>query len=231
MKKSWRIGFYAGGLVAAVAYSAFPALSQAHGPPNALQGFTKNRGQPIQIESTTLEVRDKEKQATFIDNVRLVQGDTTLECKTLVVHYDEETQPSSTRQSRRQQGPSTSGGQQIKRLEAKGGVVVTQKDQTATGDRGIYDIKSNSVTLIGNVVVTQGQNVLRGDRLVVDMTSGVSRVESSQGSGRVQGLFNSGPREQKPPETAAPKPTRAEKPRTATTGEKTKSAPAKPPRS
>jgi lipopolysaccharide export system protein LptA len=81
-------------------------------------------------------------------------------------------------------------------LEARGGVVVTQKDQTATGESGLFDMKSNTVTLIGNVVMTQGQNVLRGERLVVDLTSGVSKVESGKnGQGRVQGLFlpNSAP--------------------------------------
>ena len=73
------------------------------------------------------------------------------------------------------------GGQQkIKRLEARGSVVVTQKEQTATGDLGIFDMKTNTVTLTGNVVMTQGQNVLRGEKLVVDLTSGVSRVEVGQ---------------------------------------------------
>ncbi len=65
-------------------------------------------------------------------------------------------------------------------------MVVTQKDQTATGDLGIFDMKANTVTLVGNpVVMTQGQNVLRGGKLVVDLTSGVSKVEG----GRVQGLI------------------------------------------
>jgi lipopolysaccharide export system protein LptA len=69
-------------------------------------------------------------------------------------------------------------------------VVVTQKEQTATGDLGLFDMQANTVTLSGNVVMTQGQNVLRGERLVVDLTSGVSRVESGKGGrGRVQGLF------------------------------------------
>ena len=54
-------------------------------------------------------------------------------------------------------------------------MVVTQKDQTATGDTGLFDMRTNTVTLIGNVVVTQGQNVLRGERLVVDLTTGVSQ--------------------------------------------------------
>ena len=71
---------------------------------------------------------------------------------------------------------------------------MTQKEQTATGDLGVFDMKTNTVTLTGNpVVMTQGQNVLRGEKLVVDLTSGVSRVESSKGGqGRVQGLFQPG---------------------------------------
>ena len=86
--------------------------------------------------------------------------------------------------------PGPGGQQKIKRLEAHGDVVVTQKDQTATGELGIFDMKANTVTLTGNVMMTQGQNVLRGDRLIVDLTTGVSRVESGKkGQGRVQGLF------------------------------------------
>ena len=68
--------------------------------------------------------------------------------------------------------------------------MVTQKEQTATGETGVFDMRTNTVTLSGNVVMTQGKNVLRGERLVVDLTSGVSRVESGKnGQGRVQGLF------------------------------------------
>ena len=68
--------------------------------------------------------------------------------------------------------------------------MVTQKDETATGDIGLFDMRSNQVTLLGNVVITPGRNVVRGDRLVVDMTTGVSRVEAGKnGQGRVQGLF------------------------------------------
>jgi lipopolysaccharide export system protein LptA len=70
-------------------------------------------------------------------------------------------------------------------LEAIGNVLVTQKDQTATGDKGVFDMKTNTITLIGNVVISQGQNVLRGERLVVDRGTGISRMEG----GRVQGIF------------------------------------------
>jgi len=175
---------------AALAVSGVPLSAQvSKGPPNALQGFSQNRDQPVHIEAATLEVRDKEKQATFSGNVRVTQGDTGLRSNTLVVFYDQGGENGSGG-SMKAATPGPGGQQKIKKLEARGSVVVTQKEQTATGDLGLFDMRTNTVTLSGNVVMTQGQNVLRGDRLVVDLTSGVSRVESGKnGQGRVQGLF------------------------------------------
>ncbi len=172
------------------------AMPQAmQGPPNALQGFSQNRGQPVHIESATLEVRDKDKMATFSGNVRVKQGDTGLRCKSLLVFYEQEDgDKTGGNTGMTAASPGPGGQQQIKRLEAKGGVVVTQKDQTVTGETGLFDMKANTVTIVGNVVMTQGQNVLRGERLVVDLTTGTSRVESGKAGqgGRVQGLFHSG---------------------------------------
>jgi lipopolysaccharide export system protein LptA len=148
----------------------------------------------VHIESATLVVRDKEKIATFSGDVKVVQGDTTMRSKTLVVFYDEdkEEQGKAAAKTKTMQAatPGPGGQQKIKRLEAHGSVVILQKDQTATGELGTFDMKANTVTLSGGVTMTQGQNVLRGDRLIVDLTSGVSRVESGKnGQGRVQGLF------------------------------------------
>ena len=163
------------------------------GPPNALQGFSQNRDQPVHIEAATLEVRDKDKVATFSGDVRVKQGDTGLRCKSLVVFYEQGGDGGAKGNTLQAASPGPGGQQKIKRLEARGGVVVTQKEQTATGETGVFDMKANTVTLTGHVVMTQGKNVLRGDRLVVDLTSGVSRVESGKnGQGRVQGLFQPG---------------------------------------
>ena len=87
--------------------------------------------------------------------------------------------------------PGPGGSSQISRLEATGGVTVNQKDQTATGDKALFDMKANTVTLQGNVVVSQGQNVMRGDKLVVNLTSGVSQVIAGS-SGRVNVLMQPG---------------------------------------
>ncbi len=173
--------------------------STVQGVPNAVQGFSQNRDKPIQIDAGSLEVRDKDKEATFKDNVKVVQGDTTMRCKILVVFYEGSANPSAApaptpaaaapKSTMTSATPGPTGSSSIRRLEAKGNVIVTQKEQTVTGDNGVFDMKSNTVTMTGNVVLTKGDNVLKGDRLIVDMTTGVSRVESN--SGHVQGLFKS----------------------------------------
>ncbi len=171
--------------------------------PNALQGFQQNRNQPVKIEAARLEVRDKDKVATFTGNVKVVQGDTTMHCKVLVVFYEKKDEgqgaPAAQAQANAKPGapmpaasPGPGGSSQINRLEAKGNVVVTQKDQTATGDTGLFDMKSNTVTMTGNVLVSQGQNVLRGERLVVDLTTGVSRVDAGASNGPVRMLIQQG---------------------------------------
>ncbi len=193
-------------VVAAGALAAMPALASLataqpqpqRNVPNPGARFPKNGEEPMHIEALKLEVRDKEKVATFTGNVQVVQGDTTMKCKVLVVYYDNQNSPGAIKSST----PGPQGSQQIRRLEAKGDVIVTQKDQVATGDNGTFDVQTNTVTLFGNVVVNQGPNVTRGDRLVVDLTTGVSRVDA--GAGPVRMLIQQKPTKDNTP-SAAPK--------------------------
>jgi lipopolysaccharide export system protein LptA len=205
--------------LALIACGEAGAQSAVQGVPNAMQGFSQNRDQPIQIEANSLEMRDKKKEATFAGNVKVVQGDTTMTSKILVVFYDSATtaapapagnaKPAPKAAPIQSATPGPSGSSSIRRLEAKGNVVVTQKDQVVTGETAVFDTKTNLVTMVGGaggVILTQGKNVLRGDRLIVDMTTGVSRVESD--SGKVQGLFqSSGQGGPTIPGTAPPTPT------------------------
>jgi lipopolysaccharide export system protein LptA len=176
------------------------AQGSVQGVPNAMQGFTQNRDQPIQIEAARLEMRDKKKEATFSGKVKVVQGDTTMTSKTLVVFYESSgdgaapppanAKGAKSAASMQSATPGPGGASSIKRLEARGSVVVTQKDQVVTGETAVFDTKANLITMLGGVVLTKCKNVVRGDRLLVDMTTGVSRVESD--SGRVQALLPQG---------------------------------------
>src|SRR3954452_21977719 len=152
------------------------AAGTAHGQssasvPNAMQGFSQNRDQPIQIDAASLEMRDKKKEATFSGNVKVVQGDTTMTSKTLVVFYESGGDKAATPQPAPAKGakappmpaatPGPGGASSIKRLEARGNVVVTQKDQVVTGETAVFDTKTNLITMLagpaGQVVLTQCQ--------------------------------------------------------------------------
>lgn len=157
--------------------------------PNALEGFATNRDQPIKIDANSLEVRDQDKQAVFTGNVVVTQGDTTMRCKELVVFYDGGKQGGqaaapSNGQAMAAGSPIDSGS--VRRLEINGSVVVTTKEQTATGDQGVFEAAANTITLTGNpVVLSQGPNVIRGRKLTVNLNTGTSRFEG----GRVESLI------------------------------------------
>lgn len=162
--------------------------SAASSPPKP--GQFENKDAPVQIEAATLEVHDKSKTATFSGNVQVVQGDTTMRCRSLVVFYGQEVGLGEAGGGAAVTGTaakSTLGGakgaQNIRRIEARGGVTVLTKDQSASGDLGIYDLKTKTITLSGNVVVSQGQNVIHGERVIVDTETGNARVESGGGAG------------------------------------------------
>ncbi|HEY2527990.1 MAG TPA: LptA/OstA family protein [Xanthobacteraceae bacterium] len=166
----------------------FTALASAAAQgPRPAQGLIPNQdqNQPVQIEATTLEVRDKNKTATFSGNVKVVQGDTTMRCRSLVVFYGQEVglTTNATPAAAANASPGTPpSAQNIRRIEARGGVTVVTKDQNASGDLGVYDLTTKTITLSGNVVVTQGQNVMHGERVIVDLTTGNARVESGNGA-------------------------------------------------
>jgi len=200
----------------AAAVAAQPAAQQ---PSGAMQGFSANKDQPVKITANSLEVRDKIRQATFMGDVKLVQGDTNVSCKTLVVFYEDTATTGNKKKAAPAEGQQQGGAsQQIKRAECKGDVLIVQKDQTASGELGVFDIKSNTMTLTGSVVVTQGQKVMRGDRMVANLTTGVTTVDSppsgaSKGGGRVEVMLppsssSSGPA---PAPAAAPAPPPAAK--------------------
>src|SRR5881275_3279427 len=126
---------FAAAALALALVAAGDAMAQGamSGVPNAMQGFSQNRDQPIQIEAASLEMRDKKKEATFSGNVKVVQGDTTMTSKTLVVFYESggdkpatpqpaQTAPAKGAKSAPIQSatPGPGGASSIKRLEARG---------------------------------------------------------------------------------------------------------------
>lgn len=169
-----------------VSGAALAQPAQQGNTPSAVQGFSKNRDQPVQINALTLEVRDKDKVATFSGNVHVIQGEMHLRCEKLLVYYEGDTattggKPAPKSNAMAAAAPGPDGQGKIKRLVAQGGVTITQNDQTATGKTGVFEMKENLVTLDGNVVLTQGKNVSKGEKLVVDLTTNRSTLTGGKG--------------------------------------------------
>ncbi len=166
------------GVLAAFAFSVFPALAQAPGGSLATS-YSANADKPINIEADALEVDDKKKVATFKGNVSATQGDFNIRAKEIQVLYtagkkDPAAAPSDNA------GLPGGGNADIQQIDAKGKVLVTTKDnQTTTSDWAIFEVKKQLVTIGGDVVVSQGTDAIKGNKLVIDLNTGLSRFETA----------------------------------------------------
>jgi lipopolysaccharide export system protein LptA len=164
------------GLLALAALAAFPAAAQ-NSQGGRLTGLKLSGDQPIQIESDKLQVREADSMAIFSGNVSVVQGPTLLKAGKMTVYYVKDGK-----------GSATTGSANIDRLEVDDKVFVKSDTQTATGDKGTFDMKSEILTLSGKeVVLTDGGNVLTGCELKVNMKSGLAELGAC--GGRVKTLL------------------------------------------
>ncbi len=167
-------------LALAVVVGLAPAAAHAAGEgamSEAFKGFGSNGKDPIQIEADSLEVLDKDRNAIFTGNVQVRQKDTVLKTQRLRVFYEGKAADGIAQ-------AASGSSQQIRRFEAEGRVLINQKDQTVTGDKGWFDMRSQTAQVSGTVVLTQGKNVARGNRLSIDLRSGQYKLDNS--NGRVQ---------------------------------------------
>jgi lipopolysaccharide export system protein LptA len=156
-----------------------PAVGQE--ATSALRGH--NTSAPVDVAADRIEVQDRADRAVFSGNVVARQAQLTLNAARVTVAY------------------SNSGGIEIQRIDASGGVTVKSPSETARGQFAIYDLRSRLITLLGGVTLTRGDSQVRGGRLVLDLDSGRAVMDggpaarpSAAGtnvpdSGRVTGTF------------------------------------------
>ncbi len=179
---------FAAAAIAALLVAA-PALAQT-GAKDRAAGFGAlgSNKEPIKIDADRLDVFDRDSRAVFEGNVVAVQGDSTMKCTSLTVHYE----PRKGADGKPAPAAATTGGapghSAIKKIDCKGPVTIVSKTQVATGDNATFDRVGNKVLLLGNVALTDGPNVTRGERIVYDLNTGIANVETAPG-GRVRALF------------------------------------------
>jgi lipopolysaccharide export system protein LptA len=138
--------------------------------------------EPITIDADSLEWFDKEQKAIYTGNVVAKQGEATLKATQLRIFMQKPQKNGASEPAPAAAGPGVAGDNQIERMEADGPVELIQKDQTATGDKGLYERGTNAVTLIGNVSLRQGGHITLGDRLVYDLDTRQAVIQKPRGT-------------------------------------------------
>jgi lipopolysaccharide transport protein LptA len=180
---------------------------------SVLPGLQANSGEPIDVKSEQLEVDDIAKTAQFRRDVIARQGDAVLQAPELDIAYEGRSAMSESAAQPREGGAQT----KLKAIAARGGVVMTSKDDRAEASTLDYDAaserarlagevvltsvnerrvtaraaeldqKADTALLTGDVVVTQGKNTMRGQRLFLDRKAQRTRLESPAEGGKGAG--------------------------------------------
>ena len=150
------------------------------GPAAAQEGVSALKGHnsrsPIDLSADRAEAQDRADRAIFSGNVVVRQAALTLRTARLTIAY------------------ASSGGIDINRIDASGGVVVTSPSETARGDFATYDLDSGLITMVGDVRLERNGSSLSGGRLTIDLNTGRANMDGglrgvSQQGGRVTGRF------------------------------------------
>jgi lipopolysaccharide export system protein LptA len=173
-RERWMLGVMGATLALGIA----PAQGQGQGGGGGLRNHDTNA--PVDIAASRIEVDDRANRAYVTGNVDVRQGNLRLQAPRVTVAY------------------ADAGNNQIQRVDASGGVVVTGPSETIRGNIAIYDIPERLITLMGNVSLRNQDGNLQGGRLVVDLRSGRAVMDggtagapgsASPTTGRVTGHF------------------------------------------
>jgi lipopolysaccharide export system protein LptC len=145
--------------------------------------FKTDPNAPMDIDAESLEVLETLRQAAFRGAVKAQQGDFIVKAPEMIAFF--------AGQGNFMSGPGNDPGDkgtQISRIEARNKVTVSSKEgDTAIGDNATFDVKANTVLLVGNVSVLRPTEIgearkvgVKGERLKIDLTTGMYRFENDE---------------------------------------------------
>ena len=129
------------------------------------QGIDMSQGGPVDITAQDgIEWRQAEQVVVARGNARALRDGTAVDATRLLARY----RPQGGARPPAQPGETPlNGGNEIWRLEAEGNVRITTATDTATGDRGVYDMDQAVLVLTGRALslVTPQQTITSRDSL------------------------------------------------------------------
>jgi len=127
---------------------------------------------PVNITADKFVIDEASDQATFTGNVVVKRRTLTVWAPTVVVDY------------------GAGGPSDIRTFVASGGVRIKTSDQDVTGDRAIYDPRTQKLRVTGNVMVVNATSTVGGPDMLVDLKTDTTTFVGGGKGGRVTGVFS-----------------------------------------
>ncbi|MEM1088101.1 MAG: LptA/OstA family protein [Pseudomonadota bacterium] len=139
-----------------------PAIAQISG-----------EGGPIRVKADRSEVLERESRVILINNVDITQGDARLRADRVTLNYGSGGETTTSGLG--------SGFGDIRTMTADGSVFYVTPELKATGDKGVYNAETDTITLTGNVVLVRGEDVGKGERLTMQLGAGRTTLNPKDG--------------------------------------------------
>lgn len=137
-----------------------------------------SEGGPIYINSERTESLERERKVLLIGNVDIRQGTARLRADTVTILFTGEPAPGASNQG------VAAGFGQVQSILAEGNVYYVTPELKAKGDRGIYELATDTITMTGNVALMRDRDVAEGQRLKMEI--GNRRTTLEGGGGRTR---------------------------------------------
>ena len=136
-----------------------------------------SEGGPIYINSARTESLENERKVLLIGNVDIQQGTARLRADTVTIRFL--ANPTTS------QASSIAGGfGQVENIIAEGNVYYVTPELKAKGDRGVYELATDTITMTGKVALMRERDVAEGETLRMEIKNRRTTLEG--GSGRTR---------------------------------------------
>ena len=120
------------------------------------------KNEPIEIVSDRMEAFNEKKMVVFSGNATAKQGDIVLKSDQLFLYYKNEPGKKDKIGTKKIEASGD-----LDKIEAKGNVVITQKERRATSDEASYNQESGQIVMTGNAILREGKNTVTGCKVIV----------------------------------------------------------------
>ncbi|MFN7180955.1 LptA/OstA family protein [Hyphomonas sp.] len=150
-------------------FAALPAAAQI-----------SSEGGPIYINSARTESLENERKVLLVGNVDIQQGTARLRADRVTVLFAPRASGGNA------SGSSIMGGfGQIENIVAEGNVYYVTPEIKAKGDRGVYELATDTITMTGNVALMRERDVAEGQTLRMEVKNRRTTLEGGNGRTRM----------------------------------------------